>query len=79
MEPLAALGVAAAAVQFFEFSKNLLRDVKALRDAQHGHSVQSVFEAAKELSDLKDAFQYQPGLNFIEVHEVSEQQKVRNE
>ncbi|XXG95540.1 hypothetical protein Hte_001804 [Hypoxylon texense] len=79
MEPLSVLGVAAAAVQFFEFSKNLLEDIVSLRNAQRGDAFQSVLGAAKQLSDLKNAFEYQPRLHFNKADDVSEQQKALDE
>ncbi|KAI0839652.1 hypothetical protein F5Y06DRAFT_11706 [Hypoxylon sp. FL0890] len=80
MEPLAALGVAAAAVQFFEFSKSLIRDIKAVHDAEKYRPLQAVFaRAAKDLTDLNNTFRRRIGFNHDVDKRVSEQEKALDE
>ncbi|KAI0386380.1 hypothetical protein F5Y04DRAFT_121247 [Hypomontagnella monticulosa] len=79
MEPLAALGIAAAAVQFFEFSRGLIKDVKAIKDAQEYRPIQHVFEkAASYLNDLSNTFQSQPNISAGANERVARQQQALN-
>ncbi|KAI0116035.1 hypothetical protein F4776DRAFT_666610 [Hypoxylon sp. NC0597] len=80
MEPLAALGVAAAAVQFFDFSRGLIRDIKAVHDADKYRPLQAVLaKAAKDLIDLNNTFQHRTGFNYDADEQVSKQEKALDE
>ncbi|KAI0377441.1 hypothetical protein F5Y04DRAFT_264275 [Hypomontagnella monticulosa] len=55
MEPLSALGIAAAAVQFFDFTRNVFKEYKDLRQPNRGEarlSRETLDKATKELKNL---------------------------
>lgn len=64
MEPLGALGVAAAAVQLFDFASRVLKGCTDVCQSGKGVDLEAVEKTAKDLANLKESLIHQAKLSL---------------